>query len=168
MHGYHGKALKIDLTTESSETLPLNDLELATFVGGTGLGTWLLLRESPSGVDPLGSDAPIIFAFSPLVGSPLTTSAKFAVVAKSPLTFRLNDALSSSHFAIEGKKTGFDAFILRGAASNWSVLVIDNGAVRLEAADHFSAFRLRRRPRPCGIIWEHSFASPRSAPPENG
>ena len=34
---------------------------------------------------------------------PLTTSAKFAVVAKSPLTNRLNDALSSSHFAIAAK-----------------------------------------------------------------
>lgn len=135
MHGYHGKALKIDFTTEASETILLTDLELATFVGGTGLGTWLLLRESPANVDPLGPEAPLVFAFSPLVGSPLTTSAKFAIVAKSPLTHRLNDALSSSHFAIEGKKTGFDAFILKGAAANWSVLVIDNGAVRLEPAD---------------------------------
>ena len=45
-------------------------------------------------------EAPLAFVFSPLVGTPLTTSAKFAVVAKSPLTGLLTDALASSHFAI--------------------------------------------------------------------
>jgi hypothetical protein len=40
-----------------------------------------------------------MFVFSPLVGTPLTTSAKFAVVAKSPLTGRLTDALASSHLS---------------------------------------------------------------------
>ena len=42
--------------------------------------------KAPRIVDPLAPEAPLIFAFSPLVGSPLTTSAKFAVVSKSPLT----------------------------------------------------------------------------------
>ena len=32
----------------------------------------------------------------------------FAVVCKSPLTQRLNDALSSSHFALAAKRAGFD------------------------------------------------------------
>ena len=50
--------------------------------------------EAPPGIDPLAADAPLIFSLSPLVGTPLTTSAKFAVVAKSPLTGRLNDALN--------------------------------------------------------------------------
>ena len=68
-----------------------------------------------AGVDPLGPDAPLAFCFSPLVGTPLTTSAKFAVVAKSPLTGLLNDALASSHFAIAGKLTGHDAIVVRGA-----------------------------------------------------
>ena len=63
--------------------------------------------------------------FSPLVGTPLTTSAKFAVVAKSPLTDRLNDALASSHFAIAGKLTGNDAIVVRGACATPSALIVD-------------------------------------------
>jgi aldehyde:ferredoxin oxidoreductase len=63
--------------------------------------------------------------FSPLVGTPLTTSAKFAVVAKSPLTGLLTDALASSHFAIAGKLTGYDAIVVRGARDTPSVLLID-------------------------------------------
>jgi aldehyde:ferredoxin oxidoreductase len=63
--------------------------------------------------------------FSPLVGTPLTTSAKFAVVAKSPLTGLLTDTLASSHFAIAGKLTGYDAIVVRGARDTPSVLLID-------------------------------------------
>ena len=43
-------------------------------------------RLAPPDLDPLGAEAPLAYVFSPLVGTPLTTSAKFAVVAKSPLT----------------------------------------------------------------------------------
>jgi aldehyde:ferredoxin oxidoreductase len=92
-------------------------------------------RLAPPRVDPLGADAPLAFVFSPLVGTPLTTSAKFAVVAKSPLTGLLNDALASSHFAIAGKLTGHDAIVVRGAAERPSALVIDADGARLEPAD---------------------------------
>src|SRR5881227_1439646 len=134
MDGYHGRYLRIDLTRGAAEPVPLAEDVLRRFLGGVGLGTWLLLREAPPGVDPLAPDAPLVFCFSPLVGTPLTTSAKFAVVAKSPLTFRLNDALSSSHFALAGKRSGADALVIVGACAAPSVLVIEDGAVRLEPA----------------------------------
>ena len=70
--------------------------------------TWILANETRQGVDPLGPDACLVFALSPLVGSPLTTSAKFAVVAIGPLTGRVCDALCSSHFAIAAKRTGVE------------------------------------------------------------
>jgi aldehyde:ferredoxin oxidoreductase len=85
-------------------------------------------------VDPFEPAAPLIFVLSPLVGTPLTTSAKFAVVAKSPLTDRLCDALSSSHFAIAAKRAGFDALVITGAADAPSVLVIDDGEVSVQPA----------------------------------
>jgi aldehyde:ferredoxin oxidoreductase len=132
--GYHGRYLRVDVSTGRAEFVPLAEGMLRQFLGGVGLGTWLLHRESPPGVDPLSPKAPLIFAFSPLVGTPLTTSAKFAVVAKSPLTERLNDALSSSHFAIAGKRTGADALVVIGRADEPSLLVIDDGCVRLEPA----------------------------------
>src|SRR3954466_7616113 len=127
MDGYHGRYLRIDATTGSATWVPLSEPTLRRFLGGVGLGTWLLHREAPPRVDPLAAEAPLIFCFSPLVGTPLTTSAKFAVVAKSPLTFRLNDALSSSHFALAGKRAGADALVVVGACPRPSVLVIDEG-----------------------------------------
>jgi aldehyde:ferredoxin oxidoreductase len=132
--GYFGQALVVDLGDGGADTLPLGDDVLRAAVGGAGLGTHLLAALGEDGGDPLAPEAPLAFVFSPLVGTPLTTSAKFAVVAKSPLTERLNDALASSHFAIAGKGTGHDAIVVRGACAEPSALVVDEQGARLVPA----------------------------------
>jgi aldehyde:ferredoxin oxidoreductase len=129
--GYFGQALLVDVTNGRNEILPLPEAILRAYLGGAGLGTWLLHRTGPPGVDPLGAAAPLAFVFSPLVGTPLTTSAKFAVVAKSPLTGMLTDALASSQFAIAGKLTGHDAIVISGRSERLSVLVVDGAGTRL-------------------------------------
>jgi aldehyde:ferredoxin oxidoreductase len=137
MFGYHGCYLRIDVTQVCVAIVPLPEAILRRYLGGVGLGTYLMHRESRAGLDPLSPQAPLVFSLSPLVGTPLTTSAKFAVVAKSPLTDRLNDALSSSHFALAAKRTGYDALVITGACTHPSVLVIDDGRVSVEPADDF-------------------------------
>jgi aldehyde:ferredoxin oxidoreductase len=132
--GYFGRALVIDVTAGTSSVLPLPGTILRSYLGGAGLGTWLLHRLGPPGCDPLGPLSPLAFVFSPLVGTPLTTSAKFAVVAKSPLTGMLTDALASSQFAIAGKLTGHDALVVTGRAAELSVLLIDGDGIRLRPA----------------------------------
>jgi len=134
--GYFGCALVVDVngTAATAHGLDLDERVLRGYLGGVGLGTWLLHRLTPPEVDPFGPDAALAFVFSPLVGTPLTTSAKFAVVAKSPLTGLLTDALASSQFAIAGKLTGNDAIVVRGRARELSVLLVDADGVRLEPA----------------------------------
>src|SRR5262249_36615275 len=92
-------------------------------------------REAPPGIDPFDPASPLVFCLSPLVGTPLTTSAKFAVVAKSPLTERLNDALSSSHFALAAKRAGCDALVIVGVCPAPSILVIDEGRVSIHPGE---------------------------------
>ena len=133
--GYHGCYLRIDVSRGSVDRVPLPEAVLRQFLGGSGLGAWLLLEEGDPRADPLAAEAPLVFAFSPLVGSPLTTSAKFAVVSKSPLTDRINDSLASSGFAIAGKRCGCDAIVIVGRAAELSVLIVDDGRVRLESAE---------------------------------
>ena len=135
MFAFHGCYLRIDVTDGTAERVPLAEDVLRQYIGGSGLGARLLLDEGGAAADPLSPEAPLVFAFSPLVGSPLTTSAKFAVVSRSPLTDRFNDSLASSGFAVAGKRSGCDAIVLVGRAPSLSVLVIDNGLVRLEPAD---------------------------------
>jgi aldehyde:ferredoxin oxidoreductase len=132
--GYFGRALVVDVTSGTSQNRPLPDSVLRGYIGGSGLGTWLLYQLGTPGADPLGPRAPLAFVFSPLVGTPLTTSAKFAVVAKSPLTGMLTDALASSQFAIAGKLTGHDAIVIDGRAPELSVLLVDGDGIRLISA----------------------------------
>ena len=150
--GYFGRALVVDASAGTSYVLPLPDELLRAYIGGAGLGAWLMHHLGPPGVDPLAPAAPLAYVFSPLVGTPLTTSAKFAVVAKSPLTGLLTDALASSHFAIAGKLTGYDAIVVTGACSRPSVLLIDGDGVRFTDAAELSGLtaaqtgtRLRQR-----------------------
>ena len=132
--GYFGRALVVDVGSGQAERLDLPEEVLRACIGGAGLGMWLMHRLAPPGVEPLAPEAPLAFVFSPLVGTPLTTSAKFAVVAKSPLTGLLNDALASSHFAIAGKLSGNDAIVVRGACAEPSVLLVDGDGARIEPA----------------------------------
>lgn len=133
--GYHGCYLHVELSGNAclSHSVALSAATLRRTLGGTGLGVELLLELNAPEQDT--SSGPIAFVFSPLVGSPITTSAKFAVLCKSPLTQRWNDALASSGFAIAGKATGNDAIVVSGCAAEWSVLIIDDGDVRLETAN---------------------------------
>src|SRR5882724_191287 len=135
--GYHGSTLRIDVSDGASKQVPLEDALLRQFIGGSGLGVKLLLDEGAAQLDPLAPAAPLVFVFSPLVGSPLTTSAKFAVVSKSPLSERINDSLASSGFAIAGKGCGCDAMMIIGRAPEFSVLIIDETGIRLESAAEY-------------------------------
>src|SRR3954469_2028193 len=136
MDGYHGRALHVDLSTGTWRDVEIPEEALRAFVGGIGLGTYLLHRECPPGADPLGPENPLIFVTSPFVGTAITTSAKYAIVTKSPLTGFIGDSLSGSHLAIELKRTGYDALVIRGRCQEWSVLHVRNGEVRILPGEH--------------------------------
>ena len=135
MYGYHGKALVVDLSSGAHRWDNITEQVLRSFIGGIGLGTYLLYKYCPAGADPLGPDNPLIFAASPLVGSRLTTSSKFAVMTKSPLTGFIGDSLSSSFLATELKKSCGDALIIVGQAETPTLLFIEDGVPQfLDAA----------------------------------
>lgn len=128
---YHFRRLRVDLTRGRSDSLPIDQATLRESIGGSGLGVELLSGTESAELDPLDPQSSIFFVFSPLVGSPLTTSAKFAVVSKSPLTQRINDSLAGSAFAIAGKKTGFDAIEIVGKSATPILIQIENDRVQL-------------------------------------
>ncbi len=136
LFGYQGRALVVDLGSDEAAFEPIPEDVLRAFIGGTGLGAWLLYKHCPPGADPLGPENPLIFVTSPLVGSRLTTSSKFAVVTKSPLTGFIGDSLSSSFMATELKRCGFDALVIKGACARPTLLKIEDGDVEvLDATD---------------------------------
>ncbi len=135
MYGFHGRLLHIDLNCGTSSWRELEESRLRAFLGGIGLGTSLLYEFAPAGVDPFAPANPLIFTSAPLVGTGLTTTAKFAVVTKSPLTGFIADSLSSSHFALELKRVGLDALVITGQASSMVYISIQNDRVEIRQAE---------------------------------
>ncbi len=141
--GYHGRFVGLQATGGSWSFHPLDPAVLQGFIGGVGLGSWLLAHHNRPGTLPLDAESSLVFALSPLVGTPLTTSAKFAVVAISPLTGRVCDALSSSHFALAAKRLGVDAIVISGCCPEPSIVFLAgeaDGSIRVEW-------------RPAGSLW---------------
>jgi aldehyde:ferredoxin oxidoreductase len=56
----------VDVTVSGTAAtiLPLEEAVLRAYLGGAGLGAWLLHRLAPPRVDPCSARAPLAFVFS--------------------------------------------------------------------------------------------------------
>ena len=131
MHVYHGRIFVIDLASGKSRFEPLSIEEQVSFIGGAGLGAWLLYKHCPPGVDPLSSENPLIFTRGPFLGAGVPGSSKMAVACKSPLTGFVGDSLSSGPVAEELSRMPFDALVIKGRASGPAFLHIEDDSVRV-------------------------------------
>jgi aldehyde:ferredoxin oxidoreductase len=123
---YMNRYLSVDLSTGETAEGPLDPAMLEMFVGGKGLGLKLLSDLAPT-VDPLSPDNPLIFMTGPLTGTLVQTSARSAVVTKSPLTNGFLDSHAGGHFGPMLKRTGYDYVIIRGKAKSPVYLNITPG-----------------------------------------
>ena len=124
----------IDLASGASRFEPLTEEEQVSFIGGAGLGAWLLYKHCPSRIDPFSPHAPLIFARGPFLGAGVPGSAKMAVACKSPLTGFVGDSLSSGPVAEELSRMPFDALVIKGRASGPVLLQIEDESMRVEDA----------------------------------
>jgi len=96
MLGIYNRILKVDLTNKAFKIedngIPLSIYE--TFLGGKGLGTYLLYKYNPPGVDPLSPDNHIVFATGPVAGSRIWGSCRYGVFTKSPQTMLYSESYS--------------------------------------------------------------------------
>lgn len=134
VYGFHNRLLHMDLTAGTHRWSETGAVRLRSFLGGIGLGTRLLYDFAPARVEPLAPENPLIFCSAPLTGTGLTTTAKYAVVTKSPLTGFIADSLSSSFFALELKRIGVDAIVVTGRATGPVYLFITDGDVEIRDA----------------------------------
>lgn len=134
--GVWGKILHVDVTDGSSwiETPP--DEIYLRLVGGRAMVAYLLLKNTPAGVDALGPDNVLVFATGALQGSNLPSTGRHGVGAKSPLTGAIASAEAGGWWGHEFKRTGYDALVIHGRAPSPVYLVIQAGLVGLQDATH--------------------------------
>ncbi len=136
LHGYAGKILHVDLTSGSlSIEEPPEDL-YRTYMGGSALGLYYLLKNTPAGADPYGPENTLAFMLAGITGAPIAGQSRATVVAKSPLTGGVGDSQAGGFWPAELKFAGFDGIVIRGISPEPVYLWIDQGEVELRDAGH--------------------------------
>ena len=136
LHGYAGKILHVNLTDGSLEVEQPGEAFYRTYVGGSALGLYYLLKRTPAGADPLGPHNTLVFAVSGITGAPISGQSRCTVTAKSPLTGAVGDSQAGGFWPAELKFAGFDAIVIRGASDKPVYLWIHDGNYELRDASH--------------------------------
>lgn len=132
---WQNKVLRINLQSGEISHEPLNMQWANEYIGERGLATKYLYESMDPTTDPFAPENPLIFATGPLTGTMASTSGRFAVVTKGPLTNAIACSNSGGKFGAELKYAGYDLLILEGAASSPVYLTIFDDEVKLESAE---------------------------------
>jgi len=134
--GFHNRVLHVDLKQRSFAEESIDDAIYQQFLGGKGLGTYLLLKNNKTGVDPLSPDNALIFTTGPVTDTRVFGSSRYGVFTKSPLTGFYCESYSGGNVAEPLSRTGYDAIIMKGASDKPVYLEITNGQVIFHDAQH--------------------------------
>ncbi len=132
---WQGKILRVDLTSGKITVEDLNMDWARQYVGERGLASKYLLEEMDPKADPLGADNVLIFATGPLTGTMASTSGRYCVVTKGPLTGAIACSNSGGKFGADLKYAGYDMVIITGKSDRPVYLLIEDDEVALMPAD---------------------------------
>jgi aldehyde:ferredoxin oxidoreductase len=132
--GMHGRALVVDLSTGGHTVEEVPEQVYSQFLGGYGLGAWLMWKHFPPGTDALAPEACFAIVLGPLTGVKTPFSGRIQIVGKSPLTGTWADSNSGGSVASHLRNAGYDALVVKGRAAEPTLLVIRDGEVSFEPA----------------------------------
>ena len=131
-----GKMLVVDLGKEKSWEEEISARVMGDYVGGRGLGGYLLFKNIPAKADPLGPENPMIFSAGPSEVTSVFYSSRAVLNCKSPLTGIYLYTMASGNFGHTLKGCGYDTLMVKGKASSPVYLWINNNKVEVRKADH--------------------------------
>jgi len=135
-HGYNGKILHVDLTTGALRVEEPPERFYRRYFGGSALGLYYLLKNTPPETDPLGPENTLVLALSVLTGTAISGQSRMTAVAKSPLTRVVGDSQCGGFWPAELKFAGFDAIVVKGRAERPVYLWVHDGEAELREGDH--------------------------------
>ena len=134
MYGYQNRIARVNLSKGKVTYEELPDEVIRKFIGGKGLGYYLIYREVPPGTDPLSEANKFVFAPGGITGL-VPGSSKVIAVSKSPETRLISDSSGGDAFGPK-LKGHFDALIIEGRAEEPVCIYIHEGEVEIRDASH--------------------------------
>jgi aldehyde:ferredoxin oxidoreductase len=136
MKGFFNQLLRIDLTHRKSTVEPIPESILRSYLGGKGLGSYLLLKENPPHIDPFSPENRLIITSGPLADTPFYGSSRYAVFTKSPQTGIYSESYSGGKITLSLSRTGYDAIIIEGRSNRPIFLEISDQEVVFHPASN--------------------------------
>src|SRR5664280_950498 len=125
-HGYANQLLTIDLGSGKINPQPLVAQVRDFFIGGRGLGLYLLHKKINAKTIASDAENPLIFSPGPLGGIPqFPGTSKCMAISLSPLTHIPGVSNFGGHFGAYLKYAGFDALEITGIGEENTMIVID-------------------------------------------
>ena len=134
MKGYAGKVAYIDLTESKVRVETLKEEVARKYLGGKGLGAYLLYKLLKPKTDPYDQGNVLIFVSGPLAGTPFPCSGRAGVVTRSPMTGTFLDSYAGGSFGPCLKFAGYDAIVITGKAKAPVSIFVDNGDISVRDA----------------------------------
>ncbi len=131
-----GKILRVNLTTGTVKSEPLNMTWARDYLGSRGLATKYIVEEVDPKVDALSPGNKVIWATGPLTGTMASTGGRYTVVTKSPLTGAIACSNSGGYWGAELKMAGWDMVIFEGQSAKPVYLSIVDDVAELKDAAH--------------------------------
>jgi aldehyde:ferredoxin oxidoreductase len=148
--GNFGKLLIVDLTNMDIVEKELERDLFYHYLGGRGLGAYLLTKMLLPGVEPLSPRNVIVFTSGPAVDSGLFAAAGYGIFTKSPLTGLFAEAYCRGYLPAMLKKTGYDALVISGSASKPCFITLSEQGVSFFSATEIWGFDTDRAE--CSIL----------------
>ena len=125
-HGYADRILTIELGSGAIAAPELDPQVRDYFIGGRGLGLYLLHRAITPATSAYDPENPLILANGPLGGIPqFPGTSKCMAISLSPLTGIPGVSNFGGYFGAFLKYAGFDALEITGKAADEVMIVID-------------------------------------------
>lgn len=132
-----GKLLRVDLRSHIFEEEDISAENARKFLGGRGLGARILYDELDANVDPFSEENIVVIAAGPLTGTKTPSSGRHVVVSKSPLTGGVTFTSSGGTWAVQLRRCGYDAILIKEKAEKPTYLWISDGVVEFRNAGKF-------------------------------
>jgi aldehyde:ferredoxin oxidoreductase len=140
MKGNTGKIIEIDLSTGKIEFAALPEDHYKKYIGGSGLAAKYFWEKADFKVDPLSSEALLLFMNGPFAGLKLSGASRSCVAGRSPLTGNWGDSSCGGFFAPELRYAGYDGIAISGKADAPVILHIAGSTIELlDASPHAGA-----------------------------
>jgi len=126
MEGFFNQLLRVDLSRKKASVEPIPESILRSYLGGKGLGSYLLLKENPPHVDPFSAKNRIVITLGPLADTPFYGSSRYAIFTKSPQTGIYSESYSGGKITLAMSRAGYDAIIIEGKSNRPTFLEISD------------------------------------------